>query len=110
MERVLTEEECRIARVNGYDSNGLRFSIQELLEVVPRDLSMESLSEFVDAVTFVKVRSGDTDFFRRQLVDVPVGTRVSATGLGNLAYIALHIGDDEIRSRALSLFHLLTAR
>jgi len=109
MERVLTEGERQIARDHGYDSNGLRFSIQELQNMVPRDLSMESLSEFVDAVTFVKVRTGDTDFFRGQLVDAPVGTRVSATGLGNLAYVALHIKDDEIRSRASSLFHRLTA-
>lgn len=103
----MTSEELLLVEKNGFDKNGLRFSIEELQNVMPMNLSMKSLSKYVDAITFAKVHSKDTLFFQSQLQDLPFGKKVnvSATGLGNLAYIALHMDNDEIRSRAATLFH-----
>ena len=107
MNQYLTPDEIDIVRKNGFDENGLRFSIEELQNVIPKDLSMDALSKYVDAITFAKVESGDSDFFKSQLRDLPVGAkiRISATGLGNLAYVALHMKDDDIRLKASGLFH-----
>jgi hypothetical protein len=107
MERLLTPKEIEIAREAGYNANGLRYTIEELQKIVPENLTMEELAQYVDAITFIKVKNNDVIFFRNQLIPIPEGQTVvvTATGLGNLAHIALNMSDDETRTKASLLFY-----
>lgn len=103
--KYLNEDEMKIVRDAGFDAYGLRFPVQELLQVTPNGLSMEEMSRYVDAITYAKVITNDVDFFSPFMkpLETPE-VRVSATGLGNLAYIALHIKDETTRETARLLY------
>jgi hypothetical protein len=111
MEYYLTADEIEIARKNGFDEKGLRYPIEELQRLEPKNLSMEEMEKYVDAITFIKVRAGDVQFFASQLNSFPSSDKpinVSATGLGNLAYVARHLHNSEIQDKAVQIFTRLT--
>ena len=72
-------------------------------------MSIDEISEFVDAITHTRVRTNDVEFFKSMLESPPVGRRVhiSITGLGNIAFVALNMPDKETRERAAVLFNRL---
>ena len=87
---------------------GLRYTLEELNAVVPLSLTMEQMARYVDAVAFAKARSNDTGFVRPMLEPPKTPTvNLSATGLGNLAYVALHMPDEECRQKAEALYRML---
>lgn len=109
MEYYLTADEIEIAFQNGFDKTGLRYPIEELQRLEPKNLSMEEMEKYVDAITFIKVRAGDVQFFASQLSSFPdQAVHVSVTGLGNLAYVARHLHDPEIHDKAVQIFTRLT--
>jgi SAM-dependent MidA family methyltransferase len=69
-------------------------------------MTIDEISEFVDAVTYTHVRKNDTEFFKSMLTMPPEDQRIqlSITGLGNIAFTALHIPDKDMRDRAIALF------
>ena len=109
MEYYLSADEIEIARNNGFDKNGLRYPIEELQRLEPKNLSMEEMEKYVDAITFIRTRAKDVKFFKSQLdtfPDKPV--QITVTGLGNLAYLARHLDDQEICDKAVEIFKRLT--
>lgn len=110
LEKYLSEEEMKTVRDAGFDGNGLRFPIQELIQVTPKGKSMEDMSRYVDAITYAKVVANDVGFFSPFMkpLETPE-VRVSATGLGNLAYIALHIKDETTRETARLLYQQIVS-
>ena len=111
MQRYLSTEEIDIVRQAGYHENGLKYTIEELKEVMPDDLSIEELAKYADGITYIKVTKNDVEFFKPQLVPIPPGQTVSVTvtGLGNLSYIALNMPDLETRQKAVLLFQQIVS-
>jgi len=106
MERILTRDELARVVDAGFNKYGLRYPLDDLKEIVPTDLSMEAVSKYTDAITFAKVGSNDKEFFQRQLTPIPPGVevKVNITGIGNLAYIALNMEDEETKKKAQALY------
>lgn len=106
MNRYLDQEELEFVRQAGYNEYGLKHSIEELKTVVPDVLTLEEFAKYADAITYAKVHKNDVSFFAPQLLPIPSGktVTVTATGLGNLAYIALHMKDVDTRTKATLLF------
>jgi hypothetical protein len=106
MDKYLNGEELERVRAAGFNEYGLRYPIEELKQVYPSNLSMEEVEKYVDAITFAKVGSDDVGFFRDQLHAIPPGqkTTVTVTGLGNLAYIALKMKDEQTRAVARQIY------
>lgn len=109
MERYLTIEQIEFVKKNGFNDKGLRYTIEELQRVVPKTLSMEELAKYVDAITFAKIEYKEDDFFRPQLVMIEPGRTVpvTATGLGNLAYLALNASNDDVRAKASEIYNVI---
>lgn len=107
LDRYLTDEEIQMIREDGYHDNGLRYSLEELNNVSPIGKTIEELSEYVDAITYVRVRKNQHNILRNQLQELREGERihVSVTGLGNLAYTGLYSTDAEIREKAQRIFY-----
>ena len=110
--RYLTTEEKELAVKAGFSARtGLRWTLEELstLTVDPRKYEMEDIAKYVDAITFIKVRQNDVLFFDSMLGPLPPSSslegRISMTGLGNIAYVAVHMEDPTIRSRAATLYN-----
>lgn len=112
LDRYLTPDEIRMVREDGFNEYGLRYTLDELNEVSPLGKTIEELAGYVDAVTYVHVRKDRRDVLWGQLQDPPDGRTipVSVTGLGNLAYTALHSTDPEIRGRARRIFDRIVHR
>jgi len=91
----------------GFDTNGLRYSIEELNKTSPIGKSMSEISKYVDAITFAMVKNKKIDSLNDQLIELPEGIKieVSLTGLGNLAYVALNGPNDEIKEKALRIYN-----
>jgi len=108
LHHYLNTEDIAFAMEHGFDATGLRFPVQDIQKIKPHGLSMEALAEYVDAVTFVKVHHGDIAFLEPML-EPPVTPMVnlSITGLGNIAYTALHMKDDACREKAKALYQRL---
>ena len=108
--RYLNEEEMKLIREAGYGENGLRYTLEELKTTDPTCMTIEDISKYVDAITYAKTIRQDAEFFLPQLQPIPEGKTVSitTTGLGNLAYIALHFKDERVKNIAMALFQQLT--
>lgn len=106
MQRFLNQEETEIARKAGFNDMGLRYEVCELMRVDRRGKSLSEMARYVDAVTFVKTRAGDKAFLVSLLRPMQDARSISfnTTSLGNLAYIAIHFPDEEVRARAEELF------
>lgn len=113
LDRYLTPDEIRMIHEDGFNQYGLRYTLDELNEVLPLEKTIEELSVYVDAVTYVFVKKNRYDILREQLQhDPPEGQTipVSVTGLGNLAYTALYCTDPDIRERARRIFDRIVQR
>jgi hypothetical protein len=109
LSQYLSESEMDEIVAAGFSrETGLRYSIEFLRSpsLDPTKMTIDEIAEFVDAITYIYVRKNDTDFFRSMLEMPPEGRRVhiSITGLGNIAFAALHMPDKETRERAIALF------
>jgi hypothetical protein len=109
LSKYLNEEELELIKNEGFNEHGLHYSIEELNNISIIDKSIEEISKYVDAITYIKVKQKDIDFFSPQLIDIKEGQKVkiSVTGLGNLAYIALYFDDEYIRNQANKIFSQL---
>ena len=107
--RYMTVEERDMAVKAGFSARtGLRWTLEELsrIKVDPRRKGMADMACYVDAITYTKVRQNDTAFFESMLGPTPslLEGRISATGLGNIAYVATQMRDSTTRERAASLY------
>lgn len=111
LSRFLNEQEMAMVREAGYGENGLRYRLEELNTILPTDMSLEEVAQYADAVTFAKVARNEAAFFLPSLEPIPAGKEVklTLTGLGNIAHVALNIKNDEARTKALALYHQLRA-
>jgi hypothetical protein len=108
LRHYLTEDEMAYVKQNGFGENGLRYTLDELNAVLPLSRTMEQMADYVDAITFAKAHSNDTGFVRPMLEPPTTSTvNLSATGLGNLAYVALYMPDEECRQKAEALYCML---
>jgi len=109
LSRFLSEQEIKVAKEAGFGDNGLRFSLEDLQTITPDGMSLEEVAGYADAVTFAKVASDDAAFFLPSLQPIPAGQEVklTLTGLGNIAHVALNIKNEEARAKALALYHQL---
>jgi hypothetical protein len=57
LSNYLNEIELEIIKNEGYNEYGLRYSIDELSEPSLANQSMEEISKYVDAITFIKVKN-----------------------------------------------------
>lgn len=107
LDRYLSQEEIQLVRENGFNENGLRYTLDDLNKISPIGKTMEELSAYVDAVTYVHVTRDHRDVLRDQLQELREGEKihVSVTGLGNLAYTGLYSRDPEIRERACKIYY-----
>lgn len=107
LERYLSEDEIQMIRDEGFDQRGLRYTLTELNTISPVNKSIKDMSKYVDAITFVMVQKGKNDLLKEQLQELREGERVniSITGLGNLAFTALHSTDNEVREKALKIYY-----
>ena len=106
----MSGDEIEMVRGKGFDARGLRYSLKELNEISPHHKSIQDMAEYVDAVTYVMVKKEKNDVLRGQLRDLKEGEQVnvSITGLGNLAFTALHCTDPAIREKALQIYYQIT--
>jgi len=108
LSRYLSKSEIEDVVTAGFSRDtGLRYSL-EFLQSQRFDIArmtIDEIAEFVDAITYTHVRKNDIEFFRSMLVP-PDDKRlqISITGLGNIAFTALNIPDNETRERAIALF------
>jgi hypothetical protein len=109
LSRYLSKSEIDDVVAAGFSQDtGLRYSL-EFLQSQKFDIArmtIDEISEFVDAVTYTHVRKNDTEFFKSMLTMPSEDQRIqlSITGLGNIAFTALHIPDKDMRDRAIALF------
>lgn len=93
-----------LRKVGVHDSKGLKHSVKEL-EAVREEMpfkTLEEQAEYVDVVTKEIVDSGKTEILTPHIRPVPpedmsVLDETNTTGIGNLAYIALHAPEKEAR-------------
>lgn len=109
LSHYLTKSELETIKSAGFDEHGLRFSLEELQKETIQNKTLQQVSEYVDAITFIKVNQNDVDFLKPQLKDPQKKVPISMTGLGNLAYIILNIKDDSIKHQAEKLYHYFSS-
>jgi hypothetical protein len=105
----LSTREIQLVEEHGFSSQGLRYTLDQLNEVRPSQKTMQEMSEYVDAVTFAKVHSDDLSFLLPMLQPPTQTVNISTTGLGNVAYVAIHCLDPLCREKARTLYELLVA-
>jgi hypothetical protein len=109
LQNFLSTEEISYIKNHGFGPQGLRFTLEELNDVRPSQKTIKEMAEYADAVTFAKVHSNDLAFLLPMLMPPTQTVNISTTGLGNVAYVAVHCTDPTCRDKAKSLYGLLAA-
>ena len=103
--QLLNDHEYLSIKEEGFGENGLRVDdIRKLQNINPHVLTRNQLTEFVDAITFIKIKNKDYEFFKRYLnAKLPNNFKPNIMTIINLSYISRYCIQHDIREKADSL-------
>jgi hypothetical protein len=101
-----------------FDEHGLRFDLPHLKDIGLRVLllPLEYMANYADEVTITAVDSCNKDFVEQisdstteiqDMTDEEVLQKINATSVGNLAYISIHLKNQEVKDLSEAILNRL---